>query len=175
MTETVWLSLGSNMGDRQYYLRQAIARLAAHPLIEVAAVSSLYETDPWGVSGQDDYFNIAAGVVTQLEPEDLLDYTQRIEQEMGRRRTVRWGPRQLDIDLILFGGRQLDTPRLQIPHPRFRERMFVLRPLYEIAGDLLLPDGERLSAALDKCAPDQRVDLIAAAEQWLGEIADEDN
>ena len=91
MTETVWLSLGSNMGDRQYYLRQAIARLAAHPLIEVAAVSSLYETDPWGVSGQDDYFNIAAGVATQLEPEDLLDYTQGIEQAMGRRRTVRWG------------------------------------------------------------------------------------
>lgn len=166
----VWLSLGSNMGDRRGYLLFALRRLTEHPAIELRAVSSLYVTEPWGVSSQEDYFNIAVAINTTLSPHELLDYTQSIENASGRQRTTRWGARQLDIDIILFGEQQIDEERLQIPHPRFRERLFVLRPLYEIAGDMLVPGGQRLAEIINKCDPNQRVELKYLPEHWLGEI-----
>ena len=170
MVVPVWLSLGSNMGDRRGYLLFALQRLAEHPAIEFQAISSLYITEPWGVSGQDDYFNIVVGINTTLSPHELLIYTQSIENASGRKRTIHWGARQLDIDIILFGEQQIDEEQLQIPHPRGRERLFVLRPLYEIAGDMLLPDGKHLAEIINKCDPNQRVELKYLPEQWLGEI-----
>ena len=173
MSAAVWLSLGSNLGDRQEYLLGALQRLSAHPAIELTAVSSLYVTEPWGVSGQEDYFNIVAGLNTGLSPTELLAYTQTIENAAGRHRIIRWGPRQLDIDIILFGDKRINSDQLQIPHPRFKERMFVLQPLYEAAGDILLPDGEHLSTVIKKCAPGQRVELKYLPEEWLGEIVND--
>lgn len=166
----VWLSLGSNMGDRRGYLLFALQRLTEHPAIELRAVSSLYVTEPWGVRGQEDYFNIAVAINTTLSPHELLAYTQSIENASGRQRTTRWGARQLDIDIILFGEQQIDEERLQIPHPRFRERLFVLRPLYEISGDMLVPSGQHLAEIINRCDPNQRVELKYLPEQWLGEI-----
>lgn len=91
----------------------------------------------------------------------------------ARQRIIRWGPRQLDIDIILFGDKRINSDQLQIPHPRFKERMFVLQPLYEAAGDILLPDGEHLSTVIKKCAPGQRVELKYLPEEWLGEIVND--
>ncbi|MCY4367229.1 MAG: 2-amino-4-hydroxy-6-hydroxymethyldihydropteridine diphosphokinase [Chloroflexi bacterium] len=143
MTQQVnaYLSLGSNLGDRAGNIRQALAFLDSEPNLSVVAVSSTYETKPWGLLDQPNFLNIAVGVQTSLEPATLLDVAKGIEQEIGRIPTVRYGPRSIDIDILLYGDLVIDwsTPDLQIPHPRMRERAFVLVPLAEIAGALLHP------------------------------------
>jgi len=138
---TAFLGLGSNIGDRKANLARAVAMLAAHPQIEVVDVSSIHETEPVGYTKQPDFLNAVARVETTLRPRELLDVILAIEAEMGRERTIRWGPRVIDIDILLFDGEQVDEPGLQIPHPRMMEREFVLRPLAEIAPNLVLPNG----------------------------------
>ena len=138
---TAFLGLGSNIGDRKANLARAVAMLAAHPQIEVVDVSSIHETEPVGYTKQPDFLNAVARVETTLRPRELLDVILAIEAEMGRERTIRWGPRVIDIDILLFDGEQVDEPGLQIPHPRMMERQFVLEPLAEIAPDLVLPNG----------------------------------
>jgi 2-amino-4-hydroxy-6-hydroxymethyldihydropteridine diphosphokinase len=138
---TAFLGLGSNIGDRKANLARAVAMLAAHPQIEVVDVSSIHETEPVGYTKQPDFLNAVARVETTLRPRELLDVILAIEAEMGRERTIRWGPRVIDIDILLFDGEQVDEPGLQIPHPRMMERQFVLDPLAEIAPDLVLPNG----------------------------------
>jgi len=138
---TAFLGLGSNIGDRKANLARAVAMLAAHPQIEVVKVSGARETAPVGYAEQPDFLNAVARVETTLRPRELLDAILAIEAEMGRERTIRWGPRVIDIDILLYDSEQVDEPGLQIPHPRMMERQFVLEPLAEIAPDLVLPNG----------------------------------
>ena len=131
---TVYLGLGSNLGDRRRNLEAALEALRAHPQIAVSAVSSFLETDPvGGPPGQGKFLNAAAGIETDLSPETLLEELKRVERALGRTPGPRWGPREIDLDILLYSDTILETGTLVIPHPRMRERRFVLAPLAEIA------------------------------------------
>ncbi|MDH0338783.1 2-amino-4-hydroxy-6-hydroxymethyldihydropteridine diphosphokinase [Pseudomonas otitidis] len=150
--ERVYIGLGSNLSDPANQLRNALAALAALPGTQLSAVSSLYSSDPLGPPDQPRYSNAVAALDTDLAPLDLLDALQAIELSQGRvRKDERWGPRTLDLDILLFGQRQIDEPRLQVPHYHMHARAFVLYPLAEIAPDLQLPDGRPLQALLHAC------------------------
>lgn len=140
----VFLSLGSNLGGRQATLEEALIRLEASDHARVIRRSSLYETAPVGVTDQPWFVNQVAEIETDLAPDDLLDLTQSIERDLGRTREVRWGPRTIDIDILLYADQTLQTARLTVPHPEMMRRRFVLEPLAEIAPDLSLPDGRRV-------------------------------
>jgi 2-amino-4-hydroxy-6-hydroxymethyldihydropteridine diphosphokinase len=142
-----YIGLGSNLGDREGTLRDALARLAE--LGEVR-VSSFHETDPVGVIDQPKFVNAVVELSTQLTPRDLLDALLAIERELGRDRSreQRWGPRTLDLDLLLYGGEMIDEPGLTVPHPRLADRRFVLEPLHELVPGLVLPDGTRVGDLL---------------------------
>ena len=133
----VYLSLGSNVGDRRGHLEQAIRRLGEFG--DVAAVSAFYETEPVEYTRQDWFLNCAVALETELMPKQFLGRIRGIEQEAGRRRSIAKGPRTLDIDIVLFGDAVVDTPGLTIPHPAMQERRFVLEPLAEIAPDARHP------------------------------------
>ena len=138
MKKTVYLSLGSNLGDRAANLREAIRRLAAMGV--VAAVSTFYETEPVEVTSQQPWFlNCAVALETELMPKQLLSRALTLEQSMGRRRTKIRGPRVIDIDIVLFGNAVVDTLELSIPHPAMQRRRFVLAPLAEIAPEARHP------------------------------------
>lgn len=138
MTPVV-LSLGGNVGDVRATLAAAIERLGQVPGFEVCAVSSLYRTPPWGGVAQDDFLNAVVLGETSLDPLTLLRACQAIEDALGRRRDVRWGPRTLDIDLIVVGDEARATDELTLPHPYAHERAFVLVPWLEVDGDAVLP------------------------------------
>lgn len=138
---TAFVSLGSNLGDREGFLKTAVAELDRNPGIRVTAVSSIYETEPVGYLDQDWFLNLVIRVETSLEPLELLHQLQGIEKAMGRKRMVRWGPRVIDLDLLLYDGLALTTPELELPHPRMYQRNFVMVPLNEIAPDFMHPDG----------------------------------
>lgn len=143
---TAYLGLGTNLGNRQENIRVALQKLAELPTMETGRVSSLYETAPVGVTDQPDFLNIVAAVRTGLDPLALLDVLLHIENQMGRVRTERWGPRVIDLDLLLYGGERVSFPGLTVPHPRLRERAFVLVPLAEVAPEMALPgDGKRVA------------------------------
>lgn len=127
-----YLSLGSNMGDRFEMLRKAVGQLADHPAITVARISSLYETDPVGYTDQEPFLNMVLQLETELEALALLDICQAIEQNLNRKRLIRWGPRTIDLDILLYNQDKVKTERLVIPHPRMHERAFVMVPLLEI-------------------------------------------
>ncbi len=139
---TAYLGLGSNLGDRLDHLRQGVELLQSHPAIRITRISSVYETAPVGPVEQPDFLNLVAAADTTLSPEELLSVAQEIERRLHRVRTIRWGPRTLDIDILLYGDRILHREELTIPHPRMEERAFVLIPLLEVAGNLRIP-GER--------------------------------
>ena len=136
-THTVYLALGSNLGDRHENLRQAVASLS--PQIDIKAKSHIYETDPWGYEDQPKFFNMAVRGQTYLEPEPLLKHLKRLEIALGRQTTFANGPRSIDIDILFFDDLILDTPLLTLPHPRLHERGFVLLPLMDLAPDLVHP------------------------------------
>jgi 2-amino-4-hydroxy-6-hydroxymethyldihydropteridine diphosphokinase len=138
MKKLVYLSLGSNLGDREKFLREAISRLGELGL--VTRVSALYETEPVEVAGQQPWFlNCAAAVETELTPLEFLKRMLAIEQAMGRKRTEPKGPRTIDMDIVFFGDEVLDTKELSVPHPAMQHRRFVLAPLAEIAPDAMHP------------------------------------
>jgi 2-amino-4-hydroxy-6-hydroxymethyldihydropteridine diphosphokinase len=143
MSTTAFLALGSNLGDRIASLEDALRRLNATDGVAVAAVSHAYETEPWGVTDQPAFANAVARVETDLAAAELLAACKRIEAEMGRESGLRYGPRPIDLDVLLFGGERIDTQNLVVPHPRLLERDFVVTPLLEIAPDVELPDGTR--------------------------------
>ncbi|MGC2110368.1 MAG: 2-amino-4-hydroxy-6-hydroxymethyldihydropteridine diphosphokinase [Candidatus Korobacteraceae bacterium] len=137
MEKTVYLSLGSNVGDRQANLRTAIEKLADVGV--VAAVSSFYETEPVDVTAQPWFLNCAVAVRTELMPKLFLAKTLAIEQQMGRRRIQPKGPRTIDIDILLFGNSVISAPQLEVPHVAMHQRRFVLEPLAEIAPEVRHP------------------------------------
>jgi 2-amino-4-hydroxy-6-hydroxymethyldihydropteridine diphosphokinase len=148
-----FLGLGSNEGDRLGYLQAAVDLLEAERRIRVDAVSSVYETDPVGGPEQEPYLNLGLRVATRLSPRGLLRRCQAVEQTLGRVRTVRWGPRTIDIDILLYGTRTVAIPRLEIPHPRLAERPFALIPTIEVGPGMTWPDGTSLTATLARLAP----------------------
>ncbi|SHF55310.1 2-amino-4-hydroxy-6-hydroxymethyldihydropteridinediphosphokinase [Desulfacinum infernum DSM 9756] len=137
--ETAYIGFGGNMGDPETTCREALALLGDMEGIRLAAVSSLYRTQPVGVEDQAWFLNGVLACRTRLGPEDLLRQLLAVENRFGRKRTVRWGPRTLDLDILFYGEQVLDLPGLTIPHPRAHERRFVLEPLVEIAPKLRHP------------------------------------
>jgi 2-amino-4-hydroxy-6-hydroxymethyldihydropteridine diphosphokinase len=146
----VYIGLGGNIGDRRSYLERAIEALEGDEEIELAAVSSFRDTDPVGYPAQPRFLNAAVAVDTALAPRALLDRLRGIEDALGRERGgPRFGPRTIDLDLLLYGNETIDEPDLVVPHPRLAERRFVLEPLAELAPDLALPDGRRVADLLE--------------------------
>lgn len=159
---TAFLSLGSNMGDRGANLRFALKALTEQEGVEPLRGSSIYETSAWGPVAQDNYLNACIELETSLAPEELLDVCQQIELTAGRSREVRWGPRTLDIDILLYDDLTMDTPRLTIPHPRMRERLFVLVPLLELEEEVPVLGSV---AGLLEALPPQGL-IARTEEQW---------
>ncbi len=143
-----YVGLGANLADRAANIRAALTSLDLLPTITLGQVSSLYETAAVGVTDQPDFLNAVAEVSTSLSPAALLDALLNLENLLGRERTFRWGPRVIDLDLLLYGDKQIALPALTVPHPRLRERAFVLVPLAEIAPALALPGDHRAVAEL---------------------------
>ena len=149
--ERIYIGMGSNLAAPDQQLRSAVEALAQLPDTCVAGVSAFYQSDSL-LPGQPRYTNAVAALDSRLAPLDLLDALQAIENDQGRERLERWGPRTLDLDILLFGDRLIDEPRLKVPHYQMHLRAFVLYPLAEVApAALQLPDGKRLSALLEAC------------------------
>lgn len=140
MKKIVYIGLGSNIGDKKGQLKQARAMIDNISHLEITQASSFYLTSPWGKLDQEDFINQVIEVSTSLLPEDLLNRLQEIEIKMGRQRNEKWGPRNIDLDILLYGDEIIDSPQLRVPHPHMRERLFVLIPLQEINPDLVFPD-----------------------------------
>jgi 2-amino-4-hydroxy-6-hydroxymethyldihydropteridine diphosphokinase len=151
---SAYLLLGSNLGDRATILQEAIKQLTA-TAGTLVVTSELYETAAWGLEDQPPFLNQAIQLHTSLQPEELLDVCLATEQLAGRERLVRWGSRTLDVDILLYDDLIIDTPRLQVPHPRLPERRFALVPLADIAAELMHPVlGQSVAHLLALC-PDQ--------------------
>ncbi len=146
--ERVFLSLGGNLGDPAKAMGAALRLIEADPETDVVAVSSLFRTPPWGKLDQPDFLNVAAEVLTGLAPRAFLDLCLEAERRLKRERRERWGPRLIDIDILMFGERRISEPGLELPHPRMSQRAFVLVPLVEIAPGLEI-DGKPISFYLD--------------------------
>lgn len=165
ITEQVFVGLGANLNDPVTQIKSALLALQVIPETQLIAFSSLYSSTPLGPQGQPEYVNAVAKISTKLTPETLLDALQAIEQQQGReRKEERWGPRTLDLDIILFGEQIINTERLTIPHYHFHLREFVLYPLYQIAPELHLPDGTALSALLSQVPDKGLTELIPASD-----------
>ena len=148
-----YLGLGGNLGDRLAALTEALALLDATPGMRRVSCSSVYETEPWGVTDQPPFLNLVAAFETTLPPVALLEAVKYVEEKVGREESYRWGPRLIDVDILLYGGEvvNLATPDLQIPHPRLSQRAFALVPLAEIAPDVSVPlDGAPVRRLLDE-------------------------
>ncbi|XJZ27401.1 2-amino-4-hydroxy-6-hydroxymethyldihydropteridine diphosphokinase [Bacillota bacterium Lsc_1132] len=143
MENTAFIGLGSNIGDRYHYLVKAIQFLAEHPEIILVNYSSIYETDPVGFEDQDLFLNMVVEVKTSLSAEKLLAVCLEIELRLGRKREVRWGPRTIDLDILLYNQENIETEKLMIPHPRMAERAFVVVPLLEVKPAIQFPGKER--------------------------------
>ena len=147
----VYIGLGGNLDDRLGNLCAAVEALSAEPEIDVIAVSAFRETDPVGLEDQPRFLNGVVAADTALAPRELLECLLAIERSLGRERTgPRFGPRTIDLDLLLYGDEVVDEPGLQVPHPRLAERRFVLEPLAELDPELVLPDGRSVRALLEQ-------------------------
>jgi 2-amino-4-hydroxy-6-hydroxymethyldihydropteridine diphosphokinase len=162
---TAYISLGSNLGNRELNLKNAIRGMVT-PLMHVTGCLPLYETVPVGETLQPVplYLNCVVRIETSLPPHELLDTLQQLEKTGGRRKTVRWGPRSIDADILLYDNLSIETERLTIPHPRLFERAFVLSPLSYIDPDLMLPDGSALQERLQNPGIREQVIKLWSAE-----------
>jgi len=136
---TAYLGLGTNLDDRWANLREALRLLASEPGLRLLRCSQVYETEPWGVTEQPRFLNCVAQVASTLGPESLLARCQAVEQEVGRVPGPRWGPRLIDVDILLYGAQVVELPHLEIPHPRLHLRAFALIPLAELAPSVVHP------------------------------------
>ena len=158
---TVYIGVGSNLQQPMEQVKQALQRLAEIPQTRLITSSPLYRSAPLGSADQPDYINAVAALATELAPLDLLDALQTIEQQQGRvRNGERWGPRTLDLDLLLYGDHQITSDRLTVPHPGLGERNFVLYPLYDIAGEDLQIPGLGLLGKLLQACPAEGLELL---------------
>lgn len=163
---TLYLGLGSNLGDREATLRQAVRLLAER--FTVVAVSGLYETAPVGYTDQPAFLNAVVACDTDAAPEQALAWCQAVEAALGRQRTVRWGPRTLDVDLLLWDDRAIDTPALVVPHPRLHQRAFALAPLAELAADAMVPGAGQTVAELLSAVGTAGVTRVVGPEWTVG-------
>jgi 2-amino-4-hydroxy-6-hydroxymethyldihydropteridine diphosphokinase len=161
-TAEAFVGLGSNLGERVANVEAAIDRLAREPGLRLIARSSLYQSAPVGVLDQPWFVNAVAQVESVLSPERLLQVLQRLERDLGRRPTRRWGERAIDLDLLLYDDLELASERLTVPHPRLWERLFVLRPLAELAPGLRGPDGRAIEAIIAELERAQTVELLSS-------------
>ena len=150
----VYIALGSNIGDREASLREAIKFLKNHSSIKISKISSLYESEPVGPVKQGNFYNMVVEIETELTPENLLSVCQLIEQRLKRKKTVKWGPRTIDLDILLYDSLEVNLEELIIPHPEMKNRAFVLVPLLEIAPEAKLPSGETLRNYLSLLPPE---------------------
>lgn len=162
ITHNVYLSLGSNLGDRARNLQNAVTSLA--PQVQTQIKSSIYETEPWGYSDQPSFLNQVIKGDTSLEPFELLAFLKEIEVLLGRQETFRFGPRIIDLDILFYDDLILDTPTLTIPHPRIAERAFVLIPLAEIDPDLSHPGLKKTIRELKSSVDTSTIELFHPAE-----------
>ncbi len=132
MKNVAFIGIGSNMGDRYRFLQRAVEMIEGHELIKVEETSSIYETDPVGYTEQAPFLNMVIRVKTELGAYALLDALNEIEQNLGRKREIKWGPRTLDLDILLYNRESINSEKLTVPHPRMLERAFVMVPLLEI-------------------------------------------
>lgn len=144
----VYIALGTNLEPRAAHLEKALELFRSLPDLEVKRVSSIYESKPVGYLDQPDFLNLVFEAETDLLPLDLLDSCQSIEQELGRVRTIRFGPRTLDVDIVLYGAERIEEDRLIVPHPRMQERSFVLLPLQELNPEFVVPEWDKTIDAL---------------------------
>jgi 2-amino-4-hydroxy-6-hydroxymethyldihydropteridine diphosphokinase len=145
-----YVGLGANLGPKEVTLLRAVDLLAAEDGIEVLELSELRQTAPVGVVDQPEFLNGALAVETSLAPRELLDVLLRVERELGRVRDERWGPRTIDLDLLVYGDETVDEPGLRVPHPRLHERRFALEPLAELEPELEIPGLGKVSELLGK-------------------------
>ncbi|PEM24353.1 2-amino-4-hydroxy-6-hydroxymethyldihydropteridine diphosphokinase [Bacillus wiedmannii] len=136
MNNIAYIALGSNIGERYTYLTEAIQFLNKNPYIQVNDISSVYETEPVGYTDQSCFLNLVIKISTNLSPQELLKITQRVENGLGRKREIRWGPRTIDLDILLYNQENIEAENLIVPHPRMFERAFVIVPLLEINQDI---------------------------------------
>ena len=160
MKAVAYISLGSNIDDRLGYLHDAVNLLQQDQKIDVNAVSSVYETDPVGYTEQENFLNIVIQVNTSYQAEELLKKCLDIEQTLGRKREIRWGPRTVDLDILLYNQDNIETEHLSVPHPRMHERAFVIIPLVEIEPNIQLPTMDQpLSVVLERMTDKEGVRL----------------
>ena len=166
--EEVYVGLGSNIGDRANFLRQAVQKMMNLEGTENFLCSSIWQTEPWGTTGQEKYLNAAVRFFTQQNPEELLQHLQQIEQALGRSRPYRWAPRTIDLDILLYGKQVIHTPRLTVPHPLMKQRLFVLTPLEELNAALQFPDGGNLQETLDSFRKaGNMAGIVRTNDQWF--------
>jgi 2-amino-4-hydroxy-6-hydroxymethyldihydropteridine diphosphokinase len=146
----VYLGLGSNLGDKSGNIQNAIDQIAALKGVNINKLSSLYLTAPWGKIDQNDFINQVIQIETELSAMDLLHQLQDIEIKLGRQRNVKWGPRNIDLDILLYGNEVIKSAELEVPHPYLMERLFVLVPLAEIDSEIIFPDGKKIMEVLSK-------------------------
>jgi 2-amino-4-hydroxy-6-hydroxymethyldihydropteridine diphosphokinase len=158
---TIYLGLGTNLGDRAANLQAAVAGLAKK--LNVTAVSPIYETPPWGITDQPDFLNMCLTAETDLPPNELLALLKTLEKEIGRAPGERWGPRLIDIDLLFYANQIIETEKLTIPHPELPERAFVLRPLVDVAPNFVHPVLGKTMAALAAKVDDEGIRPFAPA------------
>jgi len=138
MSSVVYIGIGSNLGQREENCRKALRIMEEHGIV-IKKMSSFYETEPWGVKNQPWFINMVVEAETDLKPEELLKVLKKIEREMGREETFKWGPRSIDLDILFYNSKVIDTEELKIPHPYITVRNFVLKPLAEIAPHFIHP------------------------------------
>ncbi len=161
MGAEVYLSLGSNRGDRRRNIEGALLRLEDHPGVELIRVSGLYDTEPMYLEDQPRFLNAVAELRVELDPRRLLELCRGIEAALGREKTVRYGPRAIDLDILSYGRETIDEPDLKIPHPRLAERRFVLVPLRELNPEWRHPvSGKTVGELLEALGNSQEVELI---------------
>lgn len=165
-SKSVYLSLGSNLGDKEGWLKKAFYMLGEIPGVSITGKSSLYRTDPVGYTDQDWFLNAVVGLETEISPLGLLEKTREIENHLGRKRLIRWGPRTIDIDILLYHEEVIAVPELVIPHPEMAKRRFVLVPLVEVDENALVTGLGRAKDLLNACPDTGNVIFFKSSGDW---------
>jgi len=165
-SERIFLSIGSNLGDRLNHLQKGLELLCDATAGKIIKKSSVYETPPFGYLEQPSFYNAVAELQTAVEPEELLENIHQVEASCGRQRLIHWGPRTLDMDILLFGSRQMATKDLTIPHPGLVERHFVLEPWAEIAPEVMIPGLGTVEELLGKLPEAKDIKRVILATEW---------